>query len=409
VAKQSKKKPNKSNVSVKELLELIPDTFIEELTDTLEVDKWVKKLKGGHIFKLVLFSLLSSERLSLRIMESNYKDPLFRILAPAITEDAVGWTGIRERLMKINVSFFRQLYESVYTSAKEVYGGEKLAGYHIKKYDSTMIATFSHLLEGMHVGNTKKGKTQTKLTTEFSDDFLVRMDFFKDQEHLSEETALKEVIEAATSDDTDIHVFDKGLKSRETFKSFDDDSIKFVTRVHENPRYEMVGPYWTDDGQQDSEDLEFVQDSIVKLYKSGHELIDHEFRLIQYQVKNPNNGKDKKLSFLTNVWDIDAASIAQIYKSRWDIEVLFRFMKQEMNLDHFVCNDSNAIEVMLYCTMIASMLLLIYKKENNINSYKKAKIKFYKELVSLIFLEILENPDELIRLKTNLKKYVKRE
>ena len=408
MAKQSKKKHNKSNVSVKELLELIPDAFIEELTDSLDVDKWVKKLKGGHIFKLVLFSLLNSERMSLRIMESNYKDPLFRILVPAITEDAVGWTGIRERLMKVNVSFFRQLYESVYTSAKELYGGEKLAGYHIKKYDSTMIATFSHLLEGMHVGNTKKGKTQTKLTTEFSDDFLIRMDFFKDQEHLSEETALKEVIEAVSSDDTDIHVFDKGLKSRETFKSFDDDNIKFVTRVHENPRYEMVAPYWNDDGQQDSDELEFVQDSIVKLYKSGHKLIDHEFRLIQYHVKRPD-GKDKKLSFLTNVRDIDAASIAQIYKSRWDIEVLFRFMKQEMNLDHFVCNDSNAIEVMLYCTMIASMLILIYKKENNIKSYKKAKIKFYKELVSLIFLEILENPEELMRLKTNLKKYVKRE
>ena len=408
MAKQSKKKHNKSNVSVKELLELIPDAFIEELTDSLDVDKWVKKLKGGHIFKLVLFSLLNSERMSLRIMESNYKDPLFRILVPAITEDAVGWTGIRERLMKVNVSFFRQLYESVYTSAKELYGGEKLAGYHIKKYDSTMIATFSHLLEGMHVGNTKKGKTQTKLTTEFSDDFLIRMDFFKDQEHLSEETALKEVIEAVSSDDTDIHVFDKGLKSRETFKSFDDDNIKFVTRVHENPRYEMVAPYWNDDGQQDSDELEFVQDSIVKLYKSGHKLIDHEFRLIQYHVKRPD-GKEKKLSFLTNVRDIDAASIAQIYKSRWDIEVLFRFMKQEMNLDHFVCNDSNAIEVMLYCTMIASMLILIYKKENNIKSYKKAKIKFYKELVSLIFLEILENPEELMRLKTNLKKYVKRE
>ena len=84
-------------------------------------------------------------------------------------------------------------------------------------------------------------------------------------------------------------------------------------------------------------------------------------------------------------------------------------MKQEMNLDHFVCNDSNAIEVMLYCIMIASMLILIYKKENNIKSYKKAKIRFFKELVYLIFLEILENPEELKRLKSNLKKYVKRE
>lgn len=103
---------------------------------------------------------------------------------------------------------------------------------------------------------------------------------------MSEETALKEVIEAANSTDTDIHVFDKGLKSRETFTSFDDDSIKFVTRINENPRYELVRPYWKDDNQQDNDELEFIQDSIVKLYKSGHKLVDKEFRLIQYHIKN---------------------------------------------------------------------------------------------------------------------------
>lgn len=409
MANRLKKDLSDSKISVEELLSLIPETLIEDLTESLGVDDWVKKLKANHFFKLILYSLLSNERISLRILENDFKDPLFRLLAPALEADEVRWTGIRDRLKKIDSEFFQKLYESVYTQAKELYGGDKLAGYNIKKYDSTMIATFSHLLDGMKVGNTQNGKRQVKFTTEFSDDFLIQMEFFKDQAHLSEETALKEVIEKANSEESDIHVFDKGLKSRQTFASFDDDDIKFVTRVHENPRYEIVGPYWTDDMQQDSEDLEFVQDSIVKVYETGHKIIDKEFRLIQYHIKHPVKGKSKTLSFLTNVWDIDAASIAQIYKSRWDIEVLFRFMKQEMNLTHFVCNDPNAIKVMLYCTMIASMLILIYKKKNNIKSYKKAKISFFKELVYLIFLEILDNPNELKRLKSNLQKYIKRE
>ena len=107
--------------------------------------------------------------------------------------------------------------------------------------------------------------------------------------------------------------------------------------------------------------------------------------------------------------DVEASQIAYIYKKRWDIEVLFRFMKQEMNLTHFVCNETNAIRVMLYCTMIAAMLVLIYKKQNGVKSYKKAKIRFFKELLYLILLEALENPDELDRIKSTLKKYVKRE
>ena len=84
-------------------------------------------------------------------------------------------------------------------------------------------------------------------------------------------------------------------------------------------------------------------------------------------------------------------------------------MKQEMNLTHFVCNELNAIKVMLYCTMIASMLVLIYKKQNGIKSYKKAKIRFFKELLYLILLEALDNPDELSRLKNTLKKFIQRE
>lgn len=396
-----------AGVSVSELLSLIPEDFISELADNMMVDKWVRKLKAGYLFKLVLYSLLNSERLSLRIMEDNYTDPLFRALAPALEADEVTWTGIRERLIKVNSSFFRQLYKKVYEQAKALYGQNGLRKYNIRRYDSTMIATFSHLLEGMKVGNTKKGKRQVKLTTEFTSDFQIRMEFHDDQAHLSEETALKEVVQNAENNKLeDIHVFDKGLKSRKTFEEFDADNISFVTRINGNSRYDIVRPMLYSDSSQDTQELEFIEDNAVKLYKSGHSKpIKTEFRLIKYFVKK----KRVHLFFLTNLWDLEAQEIAHIYKQRWEIEVLFRFMKQEMNLTHFVCNDKNAIQVMLYCTMITTMLVLIYKKQNNIKSYKKAKIQFFKELNYFILLEILEQPNELIRLKKILKSFLKKE
>ncbi len=393
-------------VSVKELLGLIPDELIDDLAGQLVVDKWVRKLKGSYLFKLILFSILSSERLSLRIMEDNFEDPLFRLLAPTVTADEVTWTGIRERLIKINSGFFQKLYEAVYKKARQLYGDSQLSKYHLRRYDSTMIATFSHLLEGMKVGNTEKGKTQVKLTTEFTDDFLIRMHFYQDQKHLSEETALKEVIEQVPKEDKGVRVFDKGLKSRGAFEDFDNEEIHFLTRIAENGRYDIIRPYSYDATFQDTEELEFIEDNVVKLYKSGqNNPCKNELRLIKYHIK----GKDKMLLFVTNVWDVQASQIAQMYKQRWDIEVLFRFMKQEMNLTHFVSNDANAIQVMLYCTMIATMLVLIYKKRNGIKSYKKAKIRFFKELLYLILLEAMENTDELERIKSTLKKYVKRE
>ena len=397
------KKPKE--VSVDDLMDLIPEDLLTELTKSLAVDKWVKKLKAGSLFKLILFNLLSTERLSLRLMEANFSDPVFQALAPELDDDQIAWTGIRDRLIHVNSEFFQKIYEAVFQHAAHIYGDKGLAGYHIKRYDSTMIATFSHLLEGMKVGNTKLGKTQVKLTTEFTEGFLIKMAFFKDQAHLSEERALKEVIQDSAATPMDVHVFDKGLKSRRTFDEFDEDHLLFVTRLNKSPRFNFIRPHWQDDALQDNDELEFIQDSVVQLYTNGHQILDKHFRLVQYKVKK----EDSMLYFLTNVWDLPALEIATIYRSRWDIEVLFRFLKQEMNLTHFVCNDTNAIQVMLYCTMIAAMLILIYKKENKITSYKKAKIQFFKELLYSILLDIMQNPQANTDFKKKLIHFLQRE
>jgi hypothetical protein len=94
------------DVEVSDLLSLIPQEYIDTLAKDLKVDMWVKKLKADTLFKLVLFSLLNSERLSLRVMEEACNDPLFHLLAPALGSDTVTWVAIRERLMKVDSAFF---------------------------------------------------------------------------------------------------------------------------------------------------------------------------------------------------------------------------------------------------------------------------------------------------------------
>ncbi len=84
-----------------------------------------------------------------------------------------------------------------------------------------------------------------------------------------------------------------------------------------------------------------------------------------------------------------ALEVAKCYRKRWDIEVFFRFLKQEMNMGHLVSLNKNGIEVMLYMTMIASMLVLIYKKMNNLG-YKTAKRRFLIELNEIIIYMIVK-------------------
>lgn len=87
--------------------------------------------------------------------------------------------------------------------------------------------------------------------------------------------------------------------------------------------------------------------------------------------------------FLTNDFELTAKEVADYYRRRWDIEVFFRFIKQELNVSHLVSLSKNDIEVMVYMTLIVAMLVLIYKKANNLG-YKTAKRRFVLELRELI-------------------------
>ncbi|MBK9012872.1 MAG: hypothetical protein IPM82_01620 [Saprospiraceae bacterium] len=86
------------------------------------------------------------------------------------------------------------LYDKARRVLAEHFDDKQLARYNVKRYDSTMKAVFSHLLEGMKVGNTSKKKKQVKITTERQNGFQVVFSCHKDQAHLNEEVALKEPI-----------------------------------------------------------------------------------------------------------------------------------------------------------------------------------------------------------------------
>jgi hypothetical protein len=391
-------------VLASELLDLIGPTLLEDIARELGSDRWVIKLKTATVFKLVLFSLLDSERISLRTMADQYTSVPFQTLEQSVIGQTTAHSSIRDRLVNIDVRFFKRIYDRSLALLSAHYKDDQLTGgYNIKRYDSTMIAVFSHMLEGMAVGNTSRKKKQVKLTTELSHDFEVRMRFFKDQDYLSEEVALKTMIQAQTHDSRSLIVFDRGLRSRQTLCELKEAKTQFVTRLNENTRYQVVRQH-AEVPAKDPGGLRFVQDSIVHLYSDGHKLVQEEFRLIEVQVKKDG----KKLLFLTNVFFLEAEQIAEVYHKRWDIEVFFRFLKQEMNLTHFVCNDLNAIQVMIYCILITAMLVLVYKKQNNIRSYKIAKIQFFKELQAAITLELIESPNGFERLRMILRAQLKK-
>ena len=62
-------------ITANELLGLIPESLYQELTDELSVDKWVPKMKDTYLFKLLVFGILQTEDLSLRVLQEYSQTP----------------------------------------------------------------------------------------------------------------------------------------------------------------------------------------------------------------------------------------------------------------------------------------------------------------------------------------------
>ena len=337
------------------------------------------------MFKLLLFTMLRSDRISTHIMEHLYNSAFFKALSGK-GDHQTRHSSIADRLSSMPSEYFEQLFHWVVERYAKELGTNKLFK-KIKRFDSTMVPISSALVDwGMRVGRPpKKGaqQVQLKFTMQMHASLPASVKSFFDQHHLSEETALKEAILSDNLGQEDIVVFDRGLKSREAFQLFDLNKISFVTRGAPNTKYEVVEIHRNIKGRK-ADGLRFLQDVKVHLYTDGGQIMEHPFRLIEAEILETG----EHIIFLTNIWDLSAMQIAQIYKHRWDIEVFFRFIKQELGIKHLINRTENGVQIQIYAALIAAVLLLVFKISNNIPGYHIAKMLFLDDLLILLVNEL---------------------
>jgi hypothetical protein len=368
-------------IGVSDLLKLIPDDLLLDLAVETKVDYQVKKLYGRNIFNLLMYGLLNGERVGLRSLEDFYNSRKFKALfaLPGTTPNAK-YNSFSARLATMKVRFFEKAYEAIYEKCSNLYDESTLSSkYKITRVDSTMVCqTAAKLEKGMNVGMKKNGKKQVKYTISLTDMFPSSVEVFTQQQHLSEnQTISKAILKVIDRSKDNVFVFDRGVSKRETFCELDQKNCSFVTRLKVDARHIVLDDLDTPVGLV-VRNLTVTKDQRVYLYRSGEHVVENAFRLIQTQ-----NEKGMKFWFLTNCFDLTCEEIILIYKHRWDIEVFFRFIKQELNFSHLISVNENGIKILLYMTLILAMLILIYKKINGFG-YKTAKRRFAMELEYII-------------------------
>src|SRR5580658_3585804 len=349
-------------MKVKELLAFIPQKELEFLAAETKVDYQVKKLDGIVLFQLILFSLLHSQKASLRIMEHLFSSMQFRMIS-GLEDTTTKFNSIRDRIATINPNFFIQIFDSLFTKFNHLFEEKD----ELIKYDTTMVAISSKLVEwGIKAGD-KTNKVQLKYTMATKGSFPCHVHVFDNIQATDEDYTIPPAILENNISTTGIIVFDRGVKSRKSFMELTDNNRKFVTRINTDVKHRVINKNILPKKPSiRNSTVSIDEDIIVQLRSNGRWMVNHEFRLIKSTIIE----SDKPIYFLTNIdaTQLDAYEVAYTYKRRWEIEPFFKFLKQHLNLSHLTARNKNGITVMIYMTLILSILLIAYKKLNKVDS-----------------------------------------
>ncbi len=366
-----------------QIISLLPEEILSDLAIETKVNRYAKKLQAEILFKLLMHCILSHKENSLRTMESAYESMAFQLLNNGKKKNSIRFSSISERLSVMNADYFEKIYQSCISIYGKVMKEEAAS---FIRYDSTIVALSSQLLkEGYHIkGGDAEQVRLLKFTIGFSQ-LPQSADLYMTAQHGSENIALKESILLHQPVRTNaIRIFDRGLNARKTFDEFIEKKIPFVTRVMASNKHEVyLQNQLLKTVKTDS--LKINSDEWVYLFSEGSKKAKHPVRYIKCKQKSTG----EEIVFVTNISDLTAAQVTDLYKRRWDIEVFFKFLKQELNFSHLINRSENGIRIMLYATLIASILLLVYKKLNGLSGYKIMKLKFVQELEKSITRDIV--------------------
>jgi len=209
------------NISAKQLLGFIPEALIANLSLTTRIDHYAKVLHGNKLFYLLLYGILDNDRLSQRTLEDTFNDSVFKILFNLDEDEKVRRSSISERLSKVDLDYFRQIYECIYEQFSRAYTLTERNRYNLIRIDSTMVSEAAgKLTEGI---DNQSGKKAVKYSIAFDGILPGHFHVFTSPSYGNEDNALPEVVMAHVKKEPghqNIYVLDRGLQSTRTMKAF---------------------------------------------------------------------------------------------------------------------------------------------------------------------------------------------
>jgi hypothetical protein len=354
---------------ISQVLNFIPRDLVYRTADVHKTDKYIKTFKSYDHLMTMLYAVLS-DCSSLRELST----------AMLACEGKLNHLGIdyfpkRSTLSDANRRRTHHFFEDIYYALLKKYHPVLSDSWSNKKLvdklfimDSSSITLFNDVLKATSkaVNGKKKGglKIHTLINANEDVPCLINLTAaklsdldFTDQINLAEGSWL---------------VFDRGYRDYNFFRRLTKSKVFFITREHKNAAYDI-------------QSFDFTDDKAEPLKKDWHVHTIHQGgklclrRIVWYDTQ-----RKKTLVFLTNNFELPASTIAALYKQRWQIELLFKRLKQNFCIKYFLGDSANAIKIQVWVCLIAHLILKVIQ----VLSTRKTKWSF-SNLAALIKYHLL--------------------
>ena len=404
---------SKIQYSVGQVLNYVPEELLSQFAVETKADYRIRVLQGGIIFNLLLYMLLTETRFSQRSVGKSLTDASFNALFPeSAGHKAVNHSSVSRRINTMPVEFFQNAYSYLYNEVAHLYTPMELIRYHIVAVDSSLVAqTCNHLEQGFYIGPDKTDKQvarrkYVKYTAGFDGLRVMGIDFHDDKGHQNENDAIPELVKSMAKSDRvhkNFYIIDRGLTAEAEYRDLSSDSINFLVRVSDKRRTQVVDTLGGEGAERvgvDKTVIRILENDTVRLFSNARNNPEETvYRHVKAEVRKPvfdafGNivGRETHIvNLISDVMELEAFAMLELYRQRWMIEVFFKFIKQNLDFSHLLSTKRNGLEISMYMTMIAAMLILIYARRNKCG-FRAGKEWMKHELSNLVMaIGIMQN------------------
>lgn len=323
----------------------------QNLVAKYQSDKGAKGLTTWSQFIAMLFCQLTGADSLREISDGRYSSlgKLSHLGASPVCRSTLSYANSK-RPYKLYEDFYYHLLEKF---RHEIQG--RLAGRFTKPVYSLDSTTINLCLRLFDWAQHRRRKGGIKLHTLLNNDTSLPEVIVETTAKTSDIKGAKSILEGVSPGS--IVIMDRGYNDYSLFKQLTDRGVVFVTRLKDNAKHT---PLREGVIEIDPEDRWGIYEMTFTGTKAKKKCADIRFRVVQWYDRQ----SDRWFEFLTNSTELKAKDVADLYKERWQIELFFKRIKQNLVIKTFVGTTENAVMTQIWTAAIAILLLELMRRRS---------------------------------------------